>query len=165
MNSKPDNLKYLVVAVLAILNFFFAYSSFHHESGTITKTTRDGLSGEQYAPTTNEENPYGPYFVGFDILNSRGVSSDNLRYIYDVLTNYTMYNKKAYAAKVSYVNNSFKRQTVSGIEPKYSFRFGINDKSTGTVTVSSSIITGDFTISIVNKNNKQEFSKIFFIQE
>lgn len=155
---------YGIVGVLFLLNFFVCYVSFstQHDPAPPTTMAIDKLSGEQYTPTTNEENPYGPYFVGFDYLAGRGVSGDQLRYLFDSLTNYTMYNQKLYKAKVSYVRGSFDRVTVSGIEPHFTFKFGINDAHLHLVDVTSSILTEKITITISDQSGGTPlFSRTF----
>lgn len=155
---------YGVVGVLFLFNFFICYISFsaRHNPKPPTSVTVDKLSGEEYTPTTNEENPFGPYFVGFDYLADRGVSSDQLRYIFDVLTNYTMYSQHLYKAKVSYVKGSFERVTVSGIEPHFKLKFGINDARIHTLDVTANILTEKITTNIYSQNGDQQlFNRTF----
>ncbi|CAN5426989.1 hypothetical protein BH09PAT4_BH09PAT4_03240 [soil metagenome] len=166
MKQQQPSTKYIVVVVLALVNFGISYYSFRGSAdttATITTTSTDKLSGEQYVPTANEENPFGPYFVGFDTLTNRGVSTDHLHYIYDVLTNFTMYNVRQYGAKVSYVDKSFKRISVSGIEPKYSFKFGVNGANIHTLVVSGDIVSNSILVRIQDNKGAEKFNRTFTI--
>lgn len=164
MEQYRDRFKYIVVGVLAVLSFMVAYSSFH--SGyypVITRAQSDILSGEKYAPVESESNPYAPYLVGFNELIDRGVSRDEIRYIDDVITNFTLYNRNIYNSKVSYVKNSFERDYKKSLATTYRFRFGINDSQIHKATVTANTLDKKISIKIMDTNDKVLFSRNFDI--
>jgi hypothetical protein len=166
--AKTKLLRLISTVMLTLVSFAFSYFVFSNQANqTPVGSYGDDLSGEEYstegAYNYREGNPYGSYLVGFDAVSERGVSGDDMNYIYDVLINFLMYDKKVYNGKISYVKDSFERQTTSGITPKYSFLFGINDKDIHTMNVSSNILTEKITISITNNKGAQEFNRTFHI--
>ena len=164
MSQYQDRIKYMVVGALMFLSFLVAYYSFRNVYFPATTSAEtDRLSGEEYAPVESEDNPYAPYFVGFDRLVDRGVSRDELRYINDVITNYTLYTKKAYKAKVSYVKDSFERDYTKSLSTTYRFKFGINDTDIHTVSVSANTFDETISLKIISKGNNVKFSKKFTI--
>lgn len=130
---------------------------------TNAQAKQDVLSGKQYAPVYGEENPFAPYFVGFDQLVDRGVSRDETRYINDVLTNFTLYNKQQYKAKVSYVKDSFERNYDKELATTYQFDFGINDANIHTVAVTADMYDKKMSIKIIDEANQSVFDKKFDI--
>lgn len=170
MENQQQNNRLIILAVIVILtllsyatSYAFFYGRYFPDGGPVSK--QDKLSNKTYNTDDiynyREANLYASYFVGFDTLTDRGVSDGDLQYIQDVVLNFTMYDQKIYNGKISYVDGSFKRDGVSGIEPKYGFSFGINDKHVHDVSVSSSILTKDITISISNPQGIKEFTKTF----
>lgn len=162
MEQYQDRIKYIVVGVMMLLSFTVAYFSFHSEYyPVITQAENDSLSGEAYAPIENERNPYAPYFIGFDDIIDRGVSRDELRYIKDVVTNFTLYDKNIYKAKVSYVKDSFERDFKKSLSTTYRFKFGINDSNIHTVNVTVNSFDKKISIKISDSSNKTLFNKVF----
>lgn len=156
-------MKYIVVSVLCIFSFFLTYflsqQGYHSE---ITSPETDKLSGENYIPIRNEGNPYAPFFIGFDELVDRGVSRDEMRYINDVLTNFTLYNTATYKGKVSYAKDSFMRKKNENKNSNYTFKFGINDSNIHTMSVVFDFPGNKIAISILD-GKEQVFSRDFSI--
>lgn len=162
MEQYQDRIRYLAVVALVFLSFLTSY--FFFKNGyypTITSAQTDTLSGKEYAPVEGDDNPYAPYFVGFDELTNRGIPSDDIRYINDVLTNYTLYTVHAYKAKVSYVKESLEREYAKTVSSTYRFKFGINDSNIHDVTVVSNPSDNDIQIKIY-KGDKKTFDRDFY---
>lgn len=162
--------KFLVIAILAVVSFLVTYISLVKvdESKYDAKVVQDSLSGEKYNTggiyNYKDNNPYGSYFVGFDQLMNRGVRNDEWVYISDVLTNFTMYDKKVYNGKISYVKDSFTRDDQkSGSFTTYSYKFGINNSNVYTMKVQSSWVDEVIRISIVNDSSDSVFFREFKI--
>lgn len=160
--------KYAVLILLITLLFifwFFAFVSIQDKKPSGSQI--DKLSGEEInldsVNSAETPNPYVPYFAGFNTLSDSGVSSDDVRYIQDVIVNYTLYKKQIRSAKISYVKNSFKNIPSVGIESIYSFQFGINSKDIQTMNIVSNMTTSIITIKIIDQANKQMFSRTFDI--
>jgi hypothetical protein len=160
--------KYLVLILLMLVSFvfwFFVFTSVQETKPSGTQTDR--LSGEKInldsVNSAETPNPYVPYFVGFNTLSDSGVSSDDMRYIQDVIINYTLYKKQIRSAKVSYVKDSFKNILSEDLDSTYSFRFGINDTDIHTIKVTSNMITSKITIVITDSSNKKVFERTFDI--
>jgi len=164
MEQYQDKIKYVVVGILMFFSFLVIYFSLRSAYfPELTSAETDRLSGKEYAPVESEVNPYAPYFVGFDGLVDRGVSIEEIRYINDVLTNFTLYNEKIYRGKVSYVKDSFERDYAQSLSTTYRFKFGINDANIHTVTVTTNTFDGTFSIKIIDGNNKTLFAKDFIM--
>ncbi len=164
MNRQRISIKHITVGVLMFFSFLITYYLFHAiYFPVVTSAQNDPLSGENYAPLAVEDNPYAPYFVGFDTLSDRGVTNDELRYINDVLTNFTMYDKNIYKAKVSYVKDSFSRDYTESLSTTYRFKFGINDQNINTMSVTSDTINQKIALKITDNDDKVVFDKNFII--
>lgn len=152
---------------MVLASYLFWVVIFGFTGGKPNDSYTDQLSGEtvKLAGVYNTErtNPDMPFFVGFDDLKKYGVSSDDRRYILDVLTNYTLYDLKLKSAKVSYVNKSFKNTLGKGTADDYQFRIGVNDTNIHTVNVSSDIVKKTISISLTNADGKKVFSKDFIL--
>lgn len=155
--------RFILVAIGA--SYLFWLLIFSLTSGPPTNTYTDTLSGEPVKMAgisgTADVNPDVPFFVGFNYLKKYGVSSDDRRYILDVLTNYTLYELRLKSAKVSYASKSFKNTLSKGTATGYMFKVGVNDKNIHTVLVSSDIVEKTVSISLLNTENKEVFSKDF----
>ena len=160
--------KYVVLTLLMFVSFcfwFFVFTSVQEAKPSGIQADR--LSGEEISldsvNSAETPNPYVPYFAGFDTLSDSGISSDDMRYIQDVIINYTLYKKQIRSAKISYVKDSLKNVLSEGLDSNYSFKFGINDGDIHTIKVTSNIITSRITIVIMDSSNKKVFERSFDI--
>jgi hypothetical protein len=167
--SRARFIRFTIAATAIGVGFivWFALFTFILNSGQKSSNTyTDKLSGElvnlQGVATDNGINPDLPFFVGFNYLTKYGVSDDDIRYIQDVLTNYTLYIKNQRFAKISYVNKSYIAGDVRGTTSSYGFKIGINDGDVHTVTVDSDIVAETITINIKGSSGSG-FSKDFAI--
>lgn len=158
--------KYRFVLITIGVSYLFWLLIFSLTGGSPTSGTyTDSLSGELVkmdgVTNTADVNPDVPFFIGFNYLREYGVSSDDRRYILDVLTNYTLYSLKIKSAKVSYVNKSFKSTLNKGTSTGYVFKIGVNDGNIHSVRVSSDIVEKYISISLLNTVDKEVFNKKF----
>jgi hypothetical protein len=163
------------VAFLSIASFLLCFYIFSLSEPGIERRTAetkaDTLSGKEYSTAGiynyRDSNPYGSYFVGFESIRDSGVTNGEMLYINDVLINFTMYNKKIYNGKISYVNNSLElleeENTKKPGQKRYSFDFGINDGNIHTMSITSNWLEDMITIKIANQSGKEVFNKSFTI--
>lgn len=132
----------------------------------------DPLSGEfvtkESINNITKPNPTAPSFIGFDGLDYYTVSDDELRYLQDFLTNYTLYTKQAEpGAIISLVKDSFRGPFLEseGFVKKYSFQFGINGADLHTVQAAfnSSVPSIDITIEKNGKAVDQKKFRVYYL--
>jgi hypothetical protein len=160
---------YGIVAGLALLSFLATYAIYNN-----TNSDKPGqVRHDQHSDTTyntgaannyRDSNPYGSFFVGFEELSDRGVSNSEYIYITDVLTNFTMYSKKIYNGKISFIKDSFIRKFNSDFDSQnYSFKVSINNGKPYSVNVISNPIKKKISIKITSSNNASIFEKSFHL--
>lgn len=163
MQLHDKRIQYLAIGALCAFSFSLTYLlSQQGYSSEVTTPNTDTLSGEDYIPIRNDRNPYAPFFIGFDALEDRGVSRDEMRYINDTLTNFTLYNTATYKGKVSYVKDSFTRAKNDNLDSTYTFKFGINNSNIHTMLVIFDLPGNKISISILN-GKERVFSKDFSV--
>lgn len=152
-----------------VLSFVICLASFNAQVSQVdaSKPIVDTLSGEEYITAdTNylDNNPYGSFFVGFNILSDAGVTSGDMTYMQDALINFAMYNEKVYNGKISYVKDSYKKTTgTDEYENIYEYKFGLNDGNIHTMKVRSSWLNSVIDIKIIDSSDKEAFAKKFRI--
>jgi hypothetical protein len=162
--------KYTILFVLSLVGFlfwFFVFSSFLNDGGKKSGTEYDKLSDTTVSldavNSAETPNPYLPFFAGFESLTDFGVSNDDMRYIQDVLINYTLYGAHIKSGKISYVKDSFKNEKFQGLDNVYSFKFGLNDRYIHTLRVTSNSVSRKITLVILDSSGKQVFNRTFDI--
>lgn len=160
--------KYLhigVIIFLSLSSFAICYVVFSKQGvyePTLNSENTDKLSGETYyKQSTENENPYVPDFIGFSSIGSAGVSDYDMSYIYDVITNYVLYEKDIRKGKVSYVKDSFARgKSADDGYVAYSFKIGINNSDIHKINIRSSWTDERISVSIAD-NQGVVFEKDF----
>ena len=162
--------KYTVLFVFCLIGFFFWFFMFSFFSNSEVRKTGDEydkLSGVTVSldavNSAETPNPNLPFFAGFESLTDFGISNDDLRYIQDVLINFSLYNAHLKSAKISFVKDSFKNENIKGLDSVYSFRFGLNDSDIHLIRVTSNSVDRKITIVIFDSSNKQVFRRSFDI--
>lgn len=155
-----------IIFIVTILFWFIVF--FNVVNSRPSGVAIDSLSGEvvnyEGLKSAQTPNPNLPYFAGFNLITDAGVQSDDMRYIQDVLINFSLYNKHVKSAKISYVKDSFMRHPTNVFEDTYSFKFGINGDDIHTMNVvSESIEKEEIKINITDSSNKKVFERTFHL--
>ena len=166
----PDwiNNRYFAIGIVTVLSILFWFAiSLSYGSQPEKGIKYDDISKSNYNMTAiNDDkgpNPYAPYFVGFDVLRKYGSSRDDIRYIRDTLTNFTLYKQHTYYTKISLVSGSYTPLNSEATAQTYRFTVFIDGKRFY-VQVSSDIVTEKILISISNQvDSKPLFNKSFDI--
>lgn len=164
MNERMRTLALVIgLPLFSFVFWLWVFSSLNNPQAN-TGTQSDSLSGLSYNKTAvNSDrgpNPNAPYFVGFNVLSGYGVPAKDIRYIKDVITNDTLYRKKAIYAKISYVKDSFVPPKNVGLKSYYSFRYGVNDGDIQTIRAENDLSDNSITVQVVD-GSSTVFTKRF----